>query len=391
MPFKNLSCVSLLAAVPLVACAADPDAESPTPPVEIVSLSEWNPTLALASDGESLYAARLTRLDRLSAAGEDPETTVAGVDYAQCPTMEHDRWGSTVLDPAHPAFTVSGGRAFMSHPLCGLWAFDLATGAHQTLIHHVVTSEENGARWGEEPGPDWNRSRSIAFAPDGDGLVVCLTVDLLRERIEGKTTELDHVELWSIGPDGAPRERLAATSPRDQRCTHVLADEAAHYFATDLGIYRVDRQSRAVTRLVDDVGASFEYGLSGLAQDATHLAFVRTSAIERVAKDGSGHTVLLRRPAPMQPARVLVATDGEYIYWYEDHDVRRVPVSGGPPSVLVEGTENSSVFPASLVIAGPYLYYQRATRVPSHAITDPETNLTLDSVTRSYAIERVVR
>ena len=64
-------------------------------------------------------------------------------------------------------------------------------------------------------------------------------------------------------------------------------------------------------------------------------------------------------------------------------------MSGGQPEKLVDGDDQRGVFPSSLAITSRHVWYQRAKRVPAHAVTDEVTGITLDDVELHFSIERV--
>lgn len=367
----------------LAACSSSDDAA--LAPVHVVTSPDWNVALALVSDGDDVFAAHLTRLDEHRADGT--VRSVAGVDYASCPPPVDERWAPLYLDRGYPRLVVSGDRILFSEPLCGVWSVSRTDGRARALL----ASSYGDPQWGGRPGPRWHPTSPIAVAPVGEDLAVCLTVGRFRERYSGATEEPDRIELWRVRADGTASERLASLDPRDEHCTHALADGEAVYLATDHAIYRYDLAGRALRVLTTDAGTSFGNGLWGLAQDGSSLFLLRGAAIERVPKDGSTRTVLLQRPRPQDPGRAAIAAAGEHLYWVEGPALKRMPKAGGPPETIVHGDEDRWVVPTSFAITSSHVWFQRAERVTAHSVHDPETGLTLDDVDVLFSLERVAR
>ncbi len=371
----------LLSCGALAACSSDTDAR----PVQTLAPDDWNIVLALVPDGDAIYAPRLTRLDVHAADGT--MRTVAGVTYAGCPERKDERWGPTFLDRGYPSFLVHRNRAFLSDSSCGLWSVDLTSGAVVSLI----AGPSGDPHWGGKQNGIWHGHKPFTVAPLGDDLAVCLSMDRWRERFEKTTEDPDRVEIWRVGLDGTPKEKLVALEPREEACTQLLGDGDTLYAATTHAIYRFDSASRHLQTLTTDAGTSFGSGLFGLAQDATHLYFLRQSALERVKKDGSERTVLLRRPSDFERARFIIASDGAAVYWVENYSLLRMPVTGGTPEVLVSGDEWSAVAPTTIALISDHVWFTRVNRVTPHDVTDPDTGITLKDVRLHFSIERVAK
>ena len=68
----------------------------------------------------------------------------------------------------------------------------------------------------------------------------------------------------------------------------------------------------------------------------------RTSRIERIGLTPTANATVLRANLPLMGQDDL-ATDGSYLYWADAATIRKMPIGGGTPTVLVSGTNFSRV------------------------------------------------
>lgn len=351
----------------------------------------------MAVDGGFVYAARPTRLDRIEIATGRVER-VAGAEYAACPADPERRFMLTVLDLGYPGFAVRDGVVYLTEPDCGLWAWDVDAHRGRMLITYVQGDRgEPYAEWGSIRGRLWARPWPITFAAEPDGLVVCV----VPERFENHPSEdprvprdvVEGVELWSVALDGTPRERLAQVaepvSSEYLYGTGIVSDAAAVHFAAGHAVYRYDRRSRyavVATGLASSfIGGLFadEHGvyyadLGGIyAMENTSLPFRRT---------------VLPPGGPLDPVVTLLAVGGGRIYYLDGFSLRRVPTEGGEPEELVAWERDArGAWPAGAAVAGEHVFFTAFESVAPHAVTDEETGVTIDDVSKDFWLARIAR
>jgi hypothetical protein len=365
--------LGLVASVSAVGCAADDTGGTPS---ELVSAPEWNVAMALVRDGDSLYVARATRLDRIDARS-GAVSEVAGPEWAECPRDPNITWLTTVDDYSYPNLLVRGSTVYLLQPSCGLWSFDIATKKKHMLVDPSIEARTKrfdaegvyptGATWNGKDGPDWRYVWGMALATDGDGLVGCFhtSSDEPDPNAVGGIRRVYPLELRSFATDGTPRERLTFLdqdrTPRDGEnyCKHVIADATSILFSTDKSILRWDRQ----TRKLDTVVSGFRYGTEGLAQDATHVFYVSPRNEVRKLSRATGEDVVLRETSssPRERPRLMLTVDGDHLYFHEGYSLMRIEKDGTGVIELAAGTEDDWVLPMALGIGDEHVYFERMT------------------------------
>jgi hypothetical protein len=363
-----------LVAVLLIGCGADaavPHGEAVSPPDPI-------PALAMVRDGDAIYVARPTALERIDVhTGE--RTNVAGEEWAKCPRDGKILWMSTAIDFSYPLLAIQGTTAYLVHEDCGLWSFDFATKTSRMLVDPTPDAKEalmksgasypDGAIWNGKDGPSWSAPFGMAIARDGDGLLACFTSfvdepygdspgDGFRERIE----------LWSVGLDGTPREQLAFIS-RDRAlelgeefCRVVVPDATSILVATDHALLRFDRATRALT----PIATGIEYGTEGLATDDATVYFVKNNAIVSAPRGGGDVTTLVPSSGdPRETVRMVAGVDGDYLYFNDSYTLKRMRKVGGDVTEFVHGDTSDWIMPRMLGFADDFVYFERMTNDPS--------------------------
>ncbi len=222
----------------------------------------------------------------------------------------------------------------------------------------------------------------MPLAVDGDGLVACMTVGWEQESPRGS------IQLWSLSPDGTPRERLAKidTDPRDvlTACRTVMTDATSILLASDRSVMRYDRATRATT-VLEGLGL-------GLQQDAESVYFMtELGEVVRATRDGAGRTTIVPPVAsPTDPARVNLQLDGDQLYFYEGHSLRRVPKHGGEVVDVAAGTADDGIFPVNLGFGPDHVHFARVVATPGRTGLDPTTGKTIE-LGRRGSLRRIAK
>jgi hypothetical protein len=300
-------------------------------PSEVVSPPESDELVrAMVRDGDVIYVGRRSRLDRI-----DIQTghvvKIAGPEWSQCPVDPYSNWrGVRVVGPPTP-FAVRGTTFYLaSDDDCGLWSFEATTGKSRMLVDRSAKARGairaggeirkwTGALWNGKSGPHWDRY-GMAVATDGDGLLGCFDVS-------GEDYgDSSHVELWSIGPDGEPREQLASVPPgQAKECTRVIPDAETILLATDRSLLRWDRR----TRTLSTIARTARYAPAGVEQDATGVYFGMDNSIMWVPRSGGEPVVLIASSGELTEwARSVVGIDADHVYFHEGDRLKRVKRDG---------------------------------------------------------------
>lgn len=271
---------------------------------------------ALVRDGNFVYAASETRLDRIDdRTGE--VTTVAGSEYAVCPKSGADTDNGLGFTFSRRPFVVRGTTAYLANS-CGFWTYDFESHRAQLVVdggdpHFYWDHPER--LWNGKPGPDLKDGMSLAA--DVDGLIGCFTV--------WGPSQTVLTEIWTLDRDGMPGERLASVPNKNYGyCRDVVVDSSSIVFATDDTIYRLDRAARAVTSIVNDEGKP-----EGLASDAFHVYWVDDNGgdVMRIANDGTDRSRVFT--AQFTASLTFAALDGDWLWVRDGLTLKRVPKDGG--------------------------------------------------------------
>ncbi len=361
--------------VVLAGCAAT-DKE---PAGELVVDDDVNLVLAMQSDTDSITIFGSTRIDRIDQR-TGARTTLAGPDWNACPS-DGAPFLPVPLDAAYPGVVVRGSTVFVVAPSCGFWSLDTTTRQKTLIIDARVSATPT---WNGHPGPGALMDLGMPLAVDGDGLVACMTVAWERDSPRGS------IQLWSLSPDGTPRERLASidTDPRDvlTACRTVMTDATSILLASDRSVMRYDRATRATTVL-----GGLGLGL-GLQQDDESVYFMtELGEVMRAARDGAGRTTIVPPVASLtDPARVNLQLDGDQLYFYEGHSLRRVPKHGGEVVDFAAGTADDWIFPVNLGFGPDHVYFARVIATPGRTGVDPTTGKTIE-LGRRGSLRRIAR
>jgi hypothetical protein len=113
------------------------------------------------------------------------------------------------------------------------------------------------------------------------------------------------------------------------------------------GVYRMARDGSAAVWLASNQNDPRHLALS---TDRVYWALA-TGEIVSVAKTGvGGVSSVIRTGAEIRS----LAVDANYIYWTSDHDVRALPLAGGPSIILASATNS---WPHALAVDGAFLYW----------------------------------
>jgi hypothetical protein len=359
----------------LVACSSGDE----TRPSEAVSGPDPAPAFAMVQDGDAIYVARPTALERIDTrTGE--RTTVAGPEWAQCPRDHGIVWMSSPLDFTYPELVISGTTAFVAHERCGLWSFDFATKTSHMLVDPTTEAKAalmksgapypQGSLWNGKDGPYWQDPWGISLARDGDGLLVCFNAfsrEDLADSPDAGPSFRGRVELWSVALDGTPRELLTFI-PRERMyelgesfCGAVVPDETSILFATDHAVVRFDRATRSLTPLA----TGMQYGPAGLATDGTDVYFEHRNAIVSVPRAGGEmKTLLASTGAGTESVRVLAGIDGDYVYFNDGYALKRMRKDGSDLIEFAHGDPQVWIMPRMIGVTPDFVYFERITNAP---------------------------
>lgn len=285
-------------AVVTAACAAD---REDAPVHERVAALDEAPLALLARDRSVLVAseAELARFDE----GSTQRAHLTDGRYRECPWDPWQRWES-FDSPPHLA---PGGEALvLTTGLCGTWAWSIDRGAPVALSRVRRAWEQAPA---DPAQPDWSPISDVPVARDGDGWLAC------GRRAEG----FGRVELWSLGPEGAPRGKVADLPATECASVHPTAE--AIVVAGPDRLLRVDRASRAVATLHRSE-VSYQ-DLRVLAAAPSYFAVTRGARFERVDDSGEVRTIAESTLGPWNS--FSAAADATHLYWTDGERLVRAP------------------------------------------------------------------
>lgn len=244
--------------------------------------------------------------------------------------------------------TYVGRVAYVHQALCGLWTVSLDESTKITPVIQIDDASGAAAhmnsRWGDGAPARVDPSFHVSVAADGEGddAIVCLSTG---------GSGWDDLELWSVGADGQPRERLAVSDAID--CEEVVQAGGAIFFTASVGgLHRFDRASRALTRIGS--GGSFSPRL--LTPARSHLFFMQGGDLHRVGLDGKGLTKIERPRAETDSVAALVAADDD-VFLATQSKIVRVPLDGPIETVLERDGHSRIAAEHGLVRIGADLWF----------------------------------
>jgi hypothetical protein len=266
---------------------------------------------------------------------------VVDARYRACPWKNPWRTAGEVEDVR---VTYVGRVAYVHQRLCGLWTVSLDDPTKVTPIIQIngsaIAEGTTNARWGDGTQARVDPVFDISVAADGkngNGAVLCLSTG-------------DDLELWIVGDDGKPRERLAKSDAIN--CEEVIQAGGAIFFsATVGGLNRFDRATGTLSRF--HVNGNDTLPARSLTASSSHLFYLDVgAAIHRVGLDGKGHTKIDRPVDPLggtpyvggpvfgPPVHLdwtasLVATNDQ-VFLATETRIVRIPRLDGPIETVLE-------------------------------------------------------